>query len=134
MTMSECALIASKSIPLDLLFIFFIEKLAIAVSIMQNGHGLTQSGRGCKNSMHASRNWILGPPNLQYLPTPMRYRINKVFPASCLLAGKILKLYQFQRDQALVSLHQTTDRYRSHLFTSKLLETKSHLLQNSSIS
>ena len=52
MTMSKCTSIASKSISLDLRFIFSSRNSC------KNGRSLTQSGHGCKNF---ARNWIFEP-------------------------------------------------------------------------
>ena len=54
--MSEYTSIAAKSIPLDLKFSFSPRNLCdIAASIVQNGRGSTQSGRGRKLFARASR-------------------------------------------------------------------------------
>ena len=58
---------------------------------MQNGCGLTQSRRGPKICTSFACNYIFSPPNLQYLPTPMKGgRLMMTYATICGLLDCIL--------------------------------------------
>ena len=66
---------------------FFRETRYSSLDCAKNGRGFTQSGHGHKNfCTRFTRHWILGPPNLQYIPTPVEalgVGCPKVFDCDC---------------------------------------------------